>query len=567
MMKTLLLLPFLLCSLAVIGQDTIGIPSENVEVIKRYQAAILQSTRKDITFEKKETTKKPINYSYNITGEKVIDFERPAPEIRPLGYEGEPVSQQKLKNGYLYGGYGTHNTINAGAAYHYFIEDWIEAGFKVDHFSARGDTLYQYDETLNPELQQLKFSNTEANVYVGYHLGSQTIVKLNGDLQLDRHVLNPTTSGLLLDTASTLPVNTFGGGLTLDHNTFEENGFALRIGGAYHVTHQNLAEISDKVLKGELNILKTLSDNLSAELPVNYFRTLLGKGYELEDRITSYNDFILRPNLRFKGQNYTAKVGVEYINGLDDNYIFPIVDLSMDRIISIFDLRLYTSSEYSRNSLSQVMAVQPYLNLPLYEAGYRRDYNFEPSVTYKKFDFGLNISYRTYENDYNYRGLSDTGLFEINLLDREELAFTPRVGYNPSDKITLEFSVAYTSFLSNENEVTYRPKWLTSLSSEQFLLNRKLKFSQELKIVGQRLHIDNRPDPIQFYYTDLNSFVDLALGVRYKISDSFDVYVQGTNLLPSGESLLQNSENPYAVVWQNYPILRQQVWAGLKFRM
>ena len=136
-MRSLIILIGLLISITVVAQqDSTGIASEKVEVVKRYQASILQANRKEINFKREETTKSPIRYSYNLSGEKIIDFERPNPEIRPIGFKGNTETKKKVYNGYLYGGYGSHKTLPLGAAYHYYIEDWVDFGFSIDHFSA-----------------------------------------------------------------------------------------------------------------------------------------------------------------------------------------------------------------------------------------------------------------------------------------------------------------------------------------------------------------------------------------------------------------------------------------------
>lgn len=568
-MKKLILITLLLGSVFHLqGQDTTGIPSENVEVIKRYQASIIQAKRKKLTFEKRESTKAPINYNYNISGEKIIDFERPAPEIRPLGYEGEPVTQHRLKNGYLYGGYGTHNTINAGAAYHYFIEDWLEAGFKVDHFSARGDTLLKYRSEVDKEIERLRYSNTEAKLYFGYHLGGHSVIRLSGDLDLRNHNQNSLPSVIgELDTIVDLQVNKQGGDLLFDHNTFEENGFALRFGGGYHTAQHRSDSYDDNFSYVELNIIKKLSEKLTAELPLQYDRSSIGSGVDTLLLMPTFSDYILRPNLRFKGQNYLAKLGLEYISGSNASYFMPIIDVSIDRVVSIVDLRIYTESDYHRNSFYNLIDEMPYLSSQRadYSSSYRRSYNLKPSVVYSDFNFGLNIAYRTFENEANYIGFSELGRYEISYLDREEIGVTPELAYAPSEDIEFRVAVDYNGFLNQDSLITYRPQWATTFSGRQAFLKGKLKLQQDLIFLGARKHLE-RNSSLTEQFVELSSYMDVSLGIRYKISEAFDIYIQGTNLLPSGSGSIFSTD-PHAANWRNYPILRQQIWAGLKLRI
>ncbi|MBT8190944.1 MAG: hypothetical protein KJO29_10995, partial [Bacteroidia bacterium] len=156
--------------------DTIRRPSDKVEVVKNYEAIILQAQKKEIDIKQREQTFTPVNFQYAQKSPKAIEFERPDPVIQALGYKENQRRDEDLKDGNIYGGYGNLNTINGGAAYHYYIEDWIEAGFKVDHFSAK-----------NKDLAFQKFANTTSNLYAGYYFNPRTKIKLDLRGDFDRH--------------------------------------------------------------------------------------------------------------------------------------------------------------------------------------------------------------------------------------------------------------------------------------------------------------------------------------------------------------------------------------------
>ena len=116
------------------SQDTTSIATEKVEVIKNYEAIIQQAKKKKLSEEALEKKMIDIEYKYQINSEAQLDFDRPEEIIRPVSYNEEQARKEDIKDGSIYGAYGNLSSLNFGAAYHYYIEDWINAGFKFDHF-------------------------------------------------------------------------------------------------------------------------------------------------------------------------------------------------------------------------------------------------------------------------------------------------------------------------------------------------------------------------------------------------------------------------------------------------
>ena len=102
-----------------------------------------------------------------------------------------------------------------------------------------------------------------------------------------------------------------------------------------------------------------------------------------------------------------------------------------------------------------------------------------------------------------------------------------------------------------------------SIDGEQKLLNDKLTFSQDLKLIGNRDHFETFVnDPVQ-----LPTYVDLGLGIKYRISQNFDISVKGVNLLRNNETeTLDFSQIDNSTLWFGYPIPGRQFWGTIKVR-
>jgi len=178
-------------------QDSSSIATEKVEVIKNYEAIIQQAKEKEVGLNEKTKDPVVINYSYSIDNRAQLDFERPEEVVRPLTYKSDHIDKD-VKDGSFYGGYGNFKTLSLGAAYHYYIEDWLEAGFSYDHLSAD-----------NTERSYQKFNTNRGKFYASYFLGKKTKAGVEGIFRSSDHY---SFNGVPTDSVSPvqLPVEVIG---------------------------------------------------------------------------------------------------------------------------------------------------------------------------------------------------------------------------------------------------------------------------------------------------------------------------------------------------------------------
>ena len=98
-------------------------------------------------------------------------------------------------------------------------------------------------------------------------------------------------------------------------------------------------------------------------------------------------------------------------------------------------------------------------------------------------------------------------------------------------------------------DLYYIPAFELGFTGKQFLFRDKLELTQELTFASVRQFSDVAG------VQELEAYWDLSLKARYMISEHIDVFVQGVNLFGQQYAL-----------WAGQPVLRQQIWGGLKFR-
>ena len=358
-----------------------------------------------------------------------------------------------------------------------------------------------------------------------------------------------------IDSLSRIPIDKYSVDLGFSHNVFEDNGFVLRFGVGYESSKNQLDLFSDDAYKADLNILKTINDKISAELPVSYKR-ILPNSPIIDFGV--YSDLIVKPSVRYRSENYRAKLGIEFITGDEVNYLFPIVDIELIQVIEEIGLRLFTQSDYRRNSLYELSEIHPYFqsSFSSYSGYYQRTFNLTASRAVGPLNTALTFSYETYDNDNNFfesTSFNSTIRQGLGYVDRDAFVINPKLEYKLDDQVQLGLSASYFVFLTDSLDLYYRPDFTLAFHGKEHFLNNKLELSQDLTFNSARSVSQEVFDGILFR---LDSFLDLSLGLKYHASPTFSFYIKGANLLGAEYDL-----------WQLQPVFQRQVWGGLKLRI
>ncbi len=533
----------LLLSQSLIAQttDTTSLTTENVKVIKNYEANIATAIQQEIQVDYKPQKTTTQNYRYTTDSEINLEYEPIDPNIRPKVYKSDEHVDRDIKDATVYGAYGIMNTIKAGGAYHYYIEDWIEAGVRVDHFSTR-----------SPE-QIYNRANTYGQVYLSYYLSPRTKIGIegNGD-NLGREIDMAIT-----DRYGKIKYQRLGGALNFSHNSFEKSGFAFRSKLSMDRLQNNYSNAitnpSENQLDLKSNLLKKINDNSNVEVDFGYYNSSQANLVDNQ----SITDVTVRPRVSYKKSNLKIGIGAEYIGVGEDKFMFPLVDIQINQLFNNLGIRLYTESVYSRTNMHQIYQQNPYYIINETEVlpSYQRSYNLSIMYPYKNWTPSITVSYNDYDNDVFYLNTSvftyDTeSMFMVHTLDRKEISITPSFTYQ-SESFGIDWRLDYRHFLDDQGDnLIYRPKLSSDLKMHQYVFDDKLRLTQMLSFVGERF--SQSEDSLE---RRLEPFVDFGFKVDYMASDFFSVFAEGVNLLDQDYQYYYNIEN-----------LGRQVWGGITLR-
>jgi len=522
-------------------QDSTSISTENIEVIRNYEAIIQQAKRKKILVNKQGVNLPEINYTYNVNSSVDLDFERPEPVIRPKTFKLESKVNEDIKDGRLYGAYGNYSTLKFGGAYHYYIEDWVEAGVKFDHMSAKDNNIaFQ------------KYGDTDGELYLGYFLNDKTkaTVELRGG-----NSKHHTPLTMFADSALQQNFNKLGATLGLSHNSFENSGLSIRSKFSFDRINQTVDTVSENRLRAELNLIKKINSEIAFELPVSYTTTSFNAN--IDTTTNRYNDIILSPFVRYNGKQFNLNAGVEFVFAGDGKFIFPIVNFEMENIYNELDLSLFTTSDYKRNNLFFLSEFVPYYltqSTPL-NPNYLRSYNLAFKYQYGIATPALQVSYNQYSGAANAVEIFAKSRQLIGAINRNEISLMPNINVK-TELVDLDFTLRYNIFLDKQDVLSFSniPELELSFNAKENLLNNKLTLTQNIRFSGSRdFIIDDGLVDIENPY---GSYLDLSLGLEYKINKSVSVFGQGLNLLASNYQ-----------IWYLHPVFERQFWGGIKVNL
>ncbi len=523
--------------------DTTSLSTENVSVYKSYEAVIAQAQQKDVDFEISTSSKRDLNYSYQLNNPKEIDFEEAKVVINPLKHKGDQEVINDTKDGQVYGSYGNLSTIKAGLGYKYYIEDWFETGVNLHHFSANGAS----ENALNVR-------NLQGDYYINYFLNPKTKVGIQAFGSYQKRSLDETLQ-TELDNFS-LPFRKLGGSVNASHINFEKTGIAFRTRLTYDKlerleSNRKIDQHHETMLDWSTNVLKAIAPKVNFEVDIQLNQFGINTD---QNKITDWSFY---PRIQVNDDNIQVNGGIDFIQGTDVNILFPIVSIHVPSVFKDINVTLETEGAFNRYNMHWISENNPFLQAPILNdslAGYTRSYKLSLSRDFGWFTPNLSIAVNDYENDVHY--IQNEAVeniyarFELAAYDRTELEINPSININRNN-LGFETGLVYRRFFNTSEVVPfYRPEVSIYLNATQELIDNKLSLKQMIIYNGSQNALNERG-----LVNIINPYWDVALRLDYKVNSSWSVFAEGTNLINQDIEVYQNV--------QNYG---RQFWGGLAFR-
>lgn len=296
---------------------------------------------------------------------------------------------------------------------------------------------------------------------------------------------------------------------------------------------------------------------------VNYFQNT--------DSIVTGNDVLisLTPyfNANFGILNFNIGLNFNLLNTDKSNfYFYPKIDLNVNLIPKVLTVFAGLDGTVEKNSFLKLSELNPWASstIPTSWDNTFKAYGGIRGNIAQKVNFSVQVSWEKFNNMF----------FFVNVPDDTTINYLPAVPFNKfsvindkgsvfgvsgeityaaSDKINLMFGAKYSSYSLDSLASPYQKPISKIKIGASFLITKKIRIWTDIYYYGKRTALDLSVLPNT--EVELDSFIDLNIGVDYKITDQLSVFLSLTNLLN------QQYERYY-----HYPVQGMQIMGGIMYK-
>jgi len=535
---------FLACLLWTVTQATLfaqkDLPTENVSIIKDFDARLLESNKLDVppTLPPQDTAKKKQDYLVP-PKPQVTNYD--APVLRPIGMRS--VKPEKPYNGYLKAGGGIPATLYGELGY----------AFSADKFDGKAWVRHHQANRKSYENQQ--FANTDA--------------LLNGNVYLDNGLAVEGRVGYSYD-----QVYFYGyehDSIALDPEQVRQNFAIFDIGGRFYNSERGDLDLNFAIAPS-LYIMKDhyANDETGFNLDLSATKWFAEKhplSVKIRTDFTSYSDTIdrklnniyLQPSFTFHADFLKVKVGGNFVNNRDVFSIFPDVELLLRLWGDGLQVFAGAGGDLRKNTYRSMSAYNPFLEMRVSELR---------NTIWREYYGGAkgNLGWLEYQGRVSYGKAGDLALFQAmydsvggkeitrfgTVFDTVDVfGITGTIKLRPIKDLALLGTISYNTFdLANENEAWGLPGIEFNGSAIYTLLDGKASLKGELHVADD-IAFRNRENMSEF----TGGLFDLSFGGSYRITEHIGIFLDVNNVLDNKRER-----------WLDYPIFGFNILGGITAR-
>jgi hypothetical protein len=517
-------------------QDTTGfLKTDNVEVIKAFEAKLADATMLTISPKLPEIIPVVKKYNYDVT---IVPYaiEYPAPVIRPVAMRRD--DPPRVFKHYLRAGYGNLNNATGDLQLsHVFsdIMDWNLA-LKYRSIDNSDDVPFQ------------KFSNLSGNTSLGMTVfeTSRLEFDLGGGLENRYFFYNEADrSDALTEEEVKRDITRISGGLQFYNAVNNSTMVDYRIGMKGYYTA--LSDINEKEFNGIIDIAltKRRDDGISVSFDGGVdFNSSFGK-----------NDLVafLDPYIRIAKEKVTVDVGFDYIFANEKSYVFPRGEVNMAIDKKAVQVFLGVDQLYYRNNMRNTVAFNPFSNgFNGVATGITRDFYGGVKGDILGLVYRAKVGYKDIQNQGFYNTIFQDSLrrFSVNTTDLKSYYLSGSIEVPIQDILTVGGSITQNFFEDvGSGTLWHIPQLDLSLYGVISLLKDKVQVRSDIFIR------DGVEAQTPAGMESLDDLFDLNIEATLRPVENIGIYVSGKNLL----------DRTYRR-WYGYPNVGIHLEGGIKVK-
>lgn len=515
---------FFIISIFYTVQSQQNLPVDVIQVVKDFDARLDETEKIKVNPQviAPDTTKK--NYRYQVNP-GVLELKYPAPALRPVAMKGaDKIPTYPL---YIKAGYGIPQQAYGKLTYDWTNNKRTKVGFDLNHHSAN-----------NKENRAQRFFDNDIKGQVVYHTEEGLAFQADAHFSKDRYY----HYGHYIQNPLTQTPEAF---LRHDYDLFEVgakvfNPTVSKVGINYFAG-LNLSSLADNLSSKEksanlhLGLTKWIKDmhSIGIELGSDFNTLKDTSSHEL-------NNFYLLPSVGIHGKSFQIQAGLRVTSSQEEINLFPVVNINLSIAGSQLMAVAGADGGLNKNTYRTLSEYNPYINSrPELRNNEFTQYYLGLKGSNKSAEYDVRVGYRQNKNlPLFILNTSNFTRFGVLYRDINLVYGTAAVSFRPTKYLIVSGNVNKNFYKKVLNEEAWGLPSLEVNGSVQYQsLNQKLILKAEAFVNDGIPFIDD-----DGHSGKSNVLLDISLGVDYRLTKHFGLFVQGNNL-----------SNTLWTRWHQYP--------------
>ena len=524
---------FLLSAIATSTFAQPGLPGQEVEVIKIFEAQLAESEKVAVLPELPPVDTSISKQRYDVP-QKTIEVDYPAPRIKPVTYKSDEEIPDIYK-GYVKLGAGLPKSIYGDAAFNTLKEltdkSKLDIGLNFFH--------HQADYSSN-SIENQRFGLTKAAGKATYYFNQGYAVSGNMGYTSNRvsyygYSTDRFDSNENVDKEAVKQTfGIFDIGAKIFNGVQTAGDFNYSAGFDFYAMGDDFAA-NETGFDLKLNATKWIREKHSFDIGLRTDFT----NFKVLGQTQTLNNYSLTPSFTFLGSAIKIKAGVNLVSSNDEYLPFPDVEIVVN--LTGNELAFFTGLEggLEKNTFRSLATYNPYINTQFVDETLR-------NTKYYNFYAGLkgNLKIFEYMIQGGYKPTNDLAMYYFRHVDDDLLIHDFDVVYGDVNIINIRASVkatilknlSFTGVLSQNfydvNTNQQRKAWHLPQLDANFMAvyttsDNKLRTKAQLNLsdgVTANLANVNR-------WENLNALYDVSVGGEYWFVKKFGAFLEVNNIL------------------------------------
>ena len=293
--------------------------------------------------------------------------------------------------------------------------------------------------------------------------------------------------------------------------------------------------------------------------------------FQNADSIVSTNEILVSATPYFNANygifNFHIGLNFNLLNTTVSNfYFYPIIDVNINLVPDVFTIFAGLDGDVEKQSFLMLSSLNPWISSDIatnWDNTFKAYGGIRGNIA-NKVNYSVQASWHKFNNMFFFVNIPGDGSIVVSpnipynkftaLYDGgSKFTVSGEITYAASSKMNVNFGAKYNSYSLNTLDSPYHKPISEINLGISFLATEKIRIWTDVYYYGTRTALDSSVLPA--VQIDLDGFVDLNIGVDYKLTNQLSAFLSLTNLL-----------NKQYQRYYHYPVNGIQIMGGIMYK-